>query len=51
MKKYLLNESIDNLEYWPFEGDDSNYKIVRGNPRASSRIDVDPADGRGRLGI
>ena len=51
MRKYPANAVADALETWPFEGAASDYKIVRGNPRASGRLDIGTGEGRRRLGI
>lgn len=51
MRKYPLGGKNDDLEHWPFEGEASGYKIIRGNPKASGRIDEGRADGLHRLGI
>ena len=51
MKKYPLNEDPGELEYWPFDNPASDYRILRGEPRASGRIDVGGNDARHRLGI
>ena len=51
MHKYPLHNSQDNLEPWPFEGEASDYQIVRGNPEASGRIDLGTNEGQHRLGI
>jgi uncharacterized cupin superfamily protein len=51
MQKYPVNNSFDSLEPWPFEGEVSNYEILRGNPKASGRFDLGGGDGRHRLGI
>ena len=51
MQKYSINNYQQNLESWPFEGEASNYRIVRGNPQASGRLDVGASDGKHRMGI
>ena len=39
MHKYPLNEVPIDLEPWPFDNPASDYRILRGNPRASGRLD------------
>ena len=39
------------LEPWPFEGEASNYVIVRGAPSASGRLDRGTSDSVHRLGV
>jgi uncharacterized cupin superfamily protein len=51
MRKYPLNNLEDNLEPWPFEGEASNYQIIRGNPQASGRLDIGSNSGQHRMGI
>ena len=51
MHKYGLNELQHGLEPWPFDNPASDYRIVRGNPRASGRLDHGTHDGPHRLGI
>ena len=51
MHKYPVNEIADNLEPWPFDNPDSDYKILRGNPLASGRLDFGGSDESHRLGI
>jgi uncharacterized cupin superfamily protein len=51
MQKYPVNNNIDCLEPWPFEGEKSNYEIVRGDPHASGRFDYGEADWQHRMGI
>lgn len=51
MRKYPLNYIEQNLEPWPFEGTASNYKIIRGNPKASGRLDIGASNGQHRMGI
>lgn len=47
--KHLSDET--NLQHWPFEGERSNYQIVRGNPRASGRLDIGCGEEKHRMGI
>ncbi len=49
MRKYPIDEIAADLEPWPFDNPASDYRILRGNPRASGRIDH-AGDGQ-RLGI
>jgi uncharacterized cupin superfamily protein len=51
MHKYAKNDLPDGLEPWPFENPASNYKILRGAPRASGRLDHGANEGPHRLGI
>ena len=51
MKSYPIDRIPDDLEPWPFVGETSNYKIVRGNPQASGRQDLGGPDSKHRLGI
>ena len=49
MRKYPLDAEPVDLEAWPFDNPASDYRILRGEPRAAGRIDV-TGDGR-RLGV
>lgn len=49
MLKYDRDAIPGDLESWPFDNPDSNYRILRGEPRASGRIDY--LGERNRLGI
>ena len=52
MKSYRRDEVQGGLEAWPFPGDGpSRYRIVRGNPRASGRLDVGSGDSAHRMGV
>ena len=52
MKSYRLNETQNGLEAWPFPADGpSQYRIVRGSPRASGRLDVGSGDSAHRMGV
>ena len=53
MHKYPVNVAVDSLEPWPFEGEASNYEIIRGDPKASGRFDLGEGEGEGqrRLGV
>lgn len=51
MRKYPYGETQLSLEPWPFENPLSDYKILRGEPRASGRIDAGGNDSSSRLGI
>ncbi len=51
MRQYKINLEQQDLEPWPFEGKASNYRIVRGNPQASGRLDTGVSNGRHRMGI
>ena len=51
MLTYRIDEMPEELEHWPFVGEASDYKILRGNPRASGRLDIGEADSVHRVGI
>ena len=51
MNKYAINDVPDTLEPWPFDDPTSDYKILRGDPRASGRLDHGSNKGQHRLGI
>ncbi len=51
MHKYALGEVPSSLEPWSFDNPASNYKILRGDPRASGRLDLGDNAGPYRLGI
>ncbi len=51
MQKYTLNKIISDLQPWPFEGEASNYEILRGNPQASGRLDLGTNESQHRVGI
>ncbi len=51
MHKYAFNEIPANLEPWPFDNPDSDYRILRGNPSVCGRLDYGAGDGQHRLGI
>ena len=51
MHKYPLGCVPGELEHWPFDNPESNYRILRGTPRASGRLDHGCNDGPFRLGI
>ena len=51
MQKYALNDAPDSLEAWPFDNPASDYRILRGDPQASGRLDHDDPAGSCRLGI
>jgi len=51
MQKYALGEVAESLEPWPFDNPASDYRILRGEPQASGRIDHGDNDGPCRLGI
>ena len=39
MRKYAAELPLGDLEDWPFDNPDSDYRIIRGNPKAAGRID------------
>ncbi len=51
MHKYEIDGDISGLQPWPFDNPDSDYRILRGDPRASGRIDAGGNDQGCRLGI
>jgi uncharacterized cupin superfamily protein len=51
MQKYPVNDVPDGLEPWPFDNPASDYRILRGDPKASGRLDHGSNEGRHRLGI
>ena len=51
MQKYPLNEVPVDLEPWPFDNPASDYRILRGNPCASGRLDHGSNEGQHRVGI
>ena len=51
MRKYPFAEVPADLEPWPFDNPASDYRILRGNPRASGRLDHGGNAAGNRLGI
>ncbi|MEM7563391.1 MAG: cupin domain-containing protein [Pseudomonadota bacterium] len=51
MHKYAADTQYQDLEAWPFDNPDSDYRILRGNPQASGRLDSGGNDQQTRLGI
>lgn len=51
MQKYALGEVYQALESWPFDNPASDYRILRGEPKASGRMDSGSNEGQHRLGI
>ena len=51
MHKYAKNDAPDALEPWPFDNPASDYKILRGDPHASGRLDHGSNESQHRLGI
>ncbi len=51
MQIYGANREIGTLEHWPFDNPASNYRIIRGNPQASGRLDEGGPGDKTRLGI
>lgn len=52
MKSYRRDEAQGGLESWPFPEDGpSRYRIVRGDPRASGRLDIGSSDSAHRMGV
>lgn len=51
MHKYAMNELQQNLEPWPFDNPRSDYRILRGDPQASGRLDDGSNAGPHRLGV
>ena len=48
---YTPGDDVGVLEPWPFDGEASDYVIVRGAPSASGRLDRGTSDSAHRLGI
>ena len=51
MYKYAADQVFEDLEPWPFDNPDSDYKILRGAPLASGRLDSGDNNTQHRLGI
>ena len=52
MRSYLPGNTFDGLEPWPFPEDGpSGYRILRGDPRASGRLDLGSGDAAHRMGV
>ena len=51
MRQYKTLSEAENLQPWPFEGETSDYQILRGNPQASGRLDIGDNNGKHRMGI
>lgn len=51
MHKYSSADIPTGLDPWPFDNPASDYRILRGDPRASGRVDHGGGDGPSRLGI
>jgi uncharacterized cupin superfamily protein len=51
MQKYALDDVPGSLEHWPFDNPASDYRILRGQPRASGRLDHGANGEPWRLGI
>jgi uncharacterized cupin superfamily protein len=51
MLKYRLGDDVGPLEDWPFDNPDSDYRITRGDPKTSGRIDTGGPGHDTRFGI
>ena len=51
MHRYGPGQEIGELEDWPFDNPASDYRIIRGAPRASGRLDEGGPGHKTRLGI
>ncbi len=51
MHKYPFDDKNFELEPWPFDNPASDYRILRGDPRASGRLDAGGNESTTRLGI
>ena len=51
MMKYTANLDIGPLEDWPFDNPASDYRVLRGDPKASGRLDDGGAGHATRTGI
>lgn len=51
MMKYAPGDDVGALEDWPFDNPASDYRIVRGDPKTSGRIEVGGPGHASRFGI
>ena len=51
MRKYAAELPLGDLKDWPFDNPDSDYRIIRGNPKAAGRIDFGGNHLPTRMGI
>jgi uncharacterized cupin superfamily protein len=51
LHRYAPGDDVGELEHWPFDNPVSNYRIVRGDPRASGRLDEGGPGHQTRFGI
>jgi len=51
MPKYHPGDAVGTLEHWPFDNPASDYRITRGDPRTSGRIDAGGPGHTTRYGI
>lgn len=51
MDKYKLRDDVGVLEFWPFDGPESDYSIVCGTPKTYGRIEAGGAGHTTRFGI
>ena len=52
MRRYRAHDPHDDLEPWPFVADaPSRYRILRGDPRASGRLDLGTGNAAHRMGV
>lgn len=51
MNAYKPGDDVGALEDWPFEAPESDYRILKGTPRASGRLEAGGAGHVTRMGI
>jgi len=51
MPRYAPGDDVGTLEDWPFDNPASDYRILRGDPKTSGRIDVGGPGHPTRYGI
>ena len=51
MRMYRVGDDVGALEDWPFDNPDSRYRVLRGAPRASGRLEAGGAGALTRAGI
>jgi uncharacterized cupin superfamily protein len=51
MNKFGKDDRYENLDEWPFDNPVSDYRILRGSPRASGKIEAGSNQGQHRMGV
>ena len=51
MRKYQPGDNVGPLEFWPFDNPSSDYRIIKGSPVTSGRIDKGGPGNTTRFGI